>query len=576
MLLPLIPPPPSPPRDESPPCEPVVLPTLNLHSMPSPRPLPKRQPLPAATVVPMTTLHKRHAIPDVVLDVDDCHNMAAIADAFASSLHAIKTSLARIDATMHIFQDEMADADDMVQLIQLRCAHAKDMFARLVHGSAVTIQRCLRGFFGRLVFRRCIADRAARIIQRVVRHRRVRRLAHYVVFKSTMANTILGLRTFNKFMRAHPGTDPSLVYDQIRASIKIQQRWRSAFLLVRARHAEMAAAQHKERLRQRLQRFLYTFSLVYNIVRFWRRATIFHYFTVPAYKITRNNILSGLQRWRHVAMFRSTRRQAVSFQGSDAFSKAARAIHAGSSFGKEPKAWYARHSVRMMDDRGRRTSTFASVVEAAIAAPPKLQLQSTHRTLSLPGTIGLGEWSGQDDSHDVPIVVTTTRLSVTTVPAEFHLSTPRTKPPKDPVPRSVARQKQVQFAQTLQDTNKRRRLAVAAAKAKKEAAADIELRARQAKTDADKVQRLERMKQLENDLEQRRLTRLREQQRKRDDEARLKADQTSKIQTAKLRSTDHLSSATRGIQRRRTNPTSGSSAPESAATESETGNQRDD
>ncbi|KDO23989.1 hypothetical protein SPRG_10686 [Saprolegnia parasitica CBS 223.65] len=421
-----------------------------------------------------------------------------------------------MDATVQIFQDEMADADDMVQLIRLRCAHAQDVFGRLVHTSALTIQRCLRGFFGRRVFRRCVFDRAARAIQRMVRHRRARRLAHYTVFKATMANTILGLRTFNKYMRAHPGTDPSIVYGQIRASIKIQQRWRAAYLTVRARHAEMAAVQRKDRVRQRFQRFLSTFALVYNIVRFWRRATIFHYFTVPTYKATRHSILSGLQHWRHVALFRPTRRSAVSFQGSDAFSKAARAIHAGSSFGKEPKAWYARHSVRMMDDRGRRKSTFTPVVETA---EPTLQLQSTCRTLSLPGTIALGEWPGPDDSHDVPlIVVTTARPSVTTVPTEFHLSTSRTKPAKDPVSRSVARERQVQFAQTVKDANQRRRLAVVAARAKKEVAANEELRARQAKAEADKIQRVERMKQLENNLEQRRLARLREQQRKRDEE----------------------------------------------------------
>ncbi|OQR95615.1 hypothetical protein THRCLA_07716 [Thraustotheca clavata] len=513
MLLPLLPPPPQEERSGR-------WPAINLHALPSPRPLPKRKVpvhLPPG-VVPMTTLHRHHTPPEIAVDVDDCHTMSLIAQSFNDTIKGIRASFQRMDATTTIFRQEMEEAEEMAELIRIRCAWAKVLYAELVHNSAIRIQRLLRGYWGR--------RKTASTIQRMYRKRLTRRKAHLAVFKATMANTVLGLRTFNKYIRAHPDMDPTIVFEKIRASIRVQRRWRAAYQKVRSRYAEMAEQVRRERLCTRFFQLCRNIATVISILKFWRRATIFHYFTMPEYKKTRNGILSSFKHWRRAATSQNRRRSALSHREGDVFVRAAKALHATPAYGKEPKAWYARHTIRTMDDKELSSVPYTPLVcspgnNTNDIDKPKvnidLNLTSPPRSLSLPGTVSLGPWEGptESDNKGIPLVVTSAIKSGVTIPTEFLLSTPRVRKPKELVPKHVAKKNQLEFVQKLKQVNERRRQAVDQAKAKRiqdeKDAEDV----KRAKAEELNRKRLERMKELEDNLERRRLQRLRDQQQKR-------------------------------------------------------------
>ncbi|CAK4156085.1 unnamed protein product [Aphanomyces euteiches] len=239
----------------------------------------------------------------------------------------------------------MDEANEMVVYLQKRRAMATHQFNAVQQVYAVKIQRVARGFLARAVVLRLRRDRAAVLIQRLVRGRSTRRQFLAMKLRATVANTVLGLRALNKVQQLGLPMD-SNVLDRIKASIRIQKRWRLAFRRVLQNVGHVRDdARRRVALRATFRRAAWTVAKTMSILRFWRKAVSFHLLTAMNPR-RRKSSISKLAAGVHAL---GTTRRYRSFSALEEFTKQLdhgdHVIENVSFFSQAPKAWYTRHVV---------------------------------------------------------------------------------------------------------------------------------------------------------------------------------------------------------------------------------------
>ncbi|ETV99085.1 hypothetical protein, variant 1, partial [Aphanomyces invadans] len=514
-----------------------TLPSLALHGLPSPRPLPKLHMKPHLDpdFLPMTKdLHGPK--PDRFrVNLDNCHAPELVAEGFGAMLSAIRASMARIDATSAIFRAEMNEAHEVAAYICRVREAANNQVDEMLATSAVTIQRMYRGSLGRQVYRGMRRMKAAIQLQRIARGRIGRRAYVTKKLQTTVASAVLGLRSLHKTQHSHGCNDEranqsrrldnnstSLLH-LIKASIAIQTKWRVAYNKVRRNVGDIQTVQARaRRLNRVLVQVSWQVATMLGILRFWRKATALHLVSKPAALVRRrSSIEAAIHSRRSIAAMTSPR--------NDSDQHIEHVIDHVSFFAQNPKVWYTRHAECEAGNALPAVATFHSSLP-----PPTL---SPSNAPGKTNVVLLGNTKARSSS--LPLTAAQRRTSF------FGLvPTATSKPPDNSTERTAAKMKAkpsrgaipIAAAKTSPDSSMRQRPAFYDAKRRPDdvkRTGGSQTASCAAYHEEGLRQKAERQRQLEMKVEQRRHQRVRREQRHRFPPSRRKRASQASLELAR-------------------------------------------
>ncbi|GLD99615.1 hypothetical protein PINS_up008341 [Pythium insidiosum] len=179
----------------------------------------------------------------------------------------IRASFARIDDTARLFQAEYEESCAILARIQAYQESVATACFHVVEDSVVTVQRVIRGFLARRLFRHAITLKAALTIQRAFRASQRRRAERLRRFRALCRKVLRGLRS----VKARHDLTHTELLDRVGHNMMIERQWRLAMGIGETDSDLMNALYRRKFMRRRIAELFRSVRTMLVIIQHWRR-----------------------------------------------------------------------------------------------------------------------------------------------------------------------------------------------------------------------------------------------------------------------------------------------------------------